>query len=163
MKGAEAYSLSRYTRDNEVWKYGDKPEPPRAATSASPQFLVLFVENFNQKAVQEARSKGIQVPSPMVHGSETMMSMNVDPTEWDPQLFIHCQVRCWVYFSVDYLHGHIFYHIVLGMQLWASVLVWSFDPFIIYIVDDHVSFSKCARFVLDVTMLTVRRSINQQK
>jgi hypothetical protein len=40
----------------------------------------------------------------MVHGLETMMSMNVDPNEWDPQLFIHCQVRCWVYFSVDHLH-----------------------------------------------------------
>jgi hypothetical protein len=48
------------------------------------------------------------------------------------------------------------------MQLWASVLAWSFDPFIIYIVDDHVSFLKYARFVLEATMLTVRRSINQQ-
>ena len=144
MKEAEAYSLSRYKHDNEVWKYGDKPEPPRAATSVSPRILVLsvqyiftlhcllgrdckcrslqchlscvhhsslqaertrinrsagvFVENFNRRATQEARSQGIQFPSPMVHASESMMGTDVDPNEWDPQLFIRCQVRSWLFF-----------------------------------------------------------------
>lgn len=144
MKEAEAYSLSRCKQDNVVWKYGDKPESPRSATSVSPQILVLsvqyiltlhyllgrdckyrslqcrlscvhhsspqaertrinraagvFVENFNRKATQEARSQGIQLPSPMVRASESMMGIDVDPNEWDPQLFIRCQVRSWLYF-----------------------------------------------------------------
>jgi len=98
MKEAEAYSLSRYKQENEVWKYGDKPEPPRAATSAEiaertriNRAAGVFVENFNRRATEEARSQGIQLPSPMVRGSESMVGINVDPNEWDPQLFIHCQ------------------------------------------------------------------------
>jgi len=63
----------------------------------------VFVENFNRRATEEARSQGIQLPSPMVRGSESMVGINVDPNEWDPQLFIHCQVRSWLYFSVDHL------------------------------------------------------------
>ena len=148
MKEAEAYSLSRYKQENEVWKYGDKRELPRAATSVSPQILVLsvqyiltlnyllgrdckcrslqchfscvhhsspqtertrincaagvFVENFNRRATEEARSQGIELPSPVVRGSESMVGINVDPNEWDPQLFIHCQVCSWLLF-VDHL------------------------------------------------------------
>jgi hypothetical protein len=44
MKETEAYSLLWYMQDNEVRKYGDKPQPPRAATSVSPQFLVLSIQ-----------------------------------------------------------------------------------------------------------------------
>ena len=55
MKEAEAYSLSRYKQENEVWKYGDKPELPRAATSVSPQILVLSVQYILQSRTAKAR------------------------------------------------------------------------------------------------------------
>jgi hypothetical protein len=52
----------------------------------------VFVENFNRRAIQQARSQGVEVPSPMIGTSENIIGMDVDPTEWDPELFIPCQV-----------------------------------------------------------------------
>jgi len=52
----------------------------------------VFVEKYNRRAIQQARSQGVEVPSPMVGTSENIIGMDVDPTEWDPELFIPCQV-----------------------------------------------------------------------
>jgi len=52
----------------------------------------VFVERYNQRAIQQARSQGVEVPSPMIYSSENIIVMDVDPTEWDPELFIPCQV-----------------------------------------------------------------------
>ncbi|KIM79416.1 hypothetical protein PILCRDRAFT_90092 [Piloderma croceum F 1598] len=76
----ESYSLLR--QNEEVWKYGNRPEPPRAATS---------VEIDERRAIQQARSQGVEVPSPVIGTSENIIGMDVDPTEWDPELFIPCQ------------------------------------------------------------------------
>jgi hypothetical protein len=53
----------------------------------------VFVENYNCKAVKLAHSQGVEILSPGgIFASETMMGMNVNPSEWDPELFIPCQV-----------------------------------------------------------------------
>jgi len=97
MKKMEAYSLSHL--NNQVWEYGEKPEPPHATTVAEQvectrinKAAGVFVENYNCKAVKLAHSQGVEILSPGgIFASETMMGMNVNPSEWDPELFIPCQ------------------------------------------------------------------------
>jgi hypothetical protein len=52
----------------------------------------VFVEKYIRRTIQQARSQWVEVPSPMICTSENIIGMDVDPTEWDPELFIPCQV-----------------------------------------------------------------------
>ena len=58
----------------------------------------------------------------MVRGSESMMGINVDPNEWDPQLFIHCQARSWLFFCGPSLLMSFILYTVSSMQLWVIQL-----------------------------------------
>ncbi|KIM88311.1 hypothetical protein PILCRDRAFT_85521 [Piloderma croceum F 1598] len=92
----ESYSL--LWQNEEVGKYGNRPEPPHTATPAEiderrriNNAAGVFVEKYNWRAIQQARSQGVEVPSPMIGTLENIIGMDVDPTEWDPELFIPCQ------------------------------------------------------------------------